>query len=282
MPPYPYRKITKEEVIEDYNNLLSSEFKLFSPVGNKALDFFFQRERSMTQYKTKVSALEAWNNDKTRKSLETTALRLYGDQEYERRMRETLNVIYPTYQFRPILAKYVYNILGANKILDPFSGWGGRLIGATSLGLEYIGIDNNKNLKKPYEGLIKTLDLKNVKMVIADSTKVDFNKYDYDFIFTSPPYFELEAKKPVETYSHMKEYQDYNDFMSNLIIPVFSNSFKSLKKGGKMALNIPKLMYDNGIKQIFGKYNRILKIPIQNRFSGGDVKRFISIYVWIK
>ena len=59
--------------------------------------------------------------------------------------------------FKPTIAKYLYKQLNAQKVLDPCAGWGGRLLGAMALGIDYIGFDTNQMLRPCYGKMMDAL-----------------------------------------------------------------------------------------------------------------------------
>jgi tRNA1(Val) A37 N6-methylase TrmN6 len=182
-------------------------------------------------------------------------------------------------QFKPYIAVYIYQKFKPKRILDISAGWGDRLISAMSQNIDYIGIDSNINLRKPYNEMIN--DFKNkseskVKMIFSKSENVNYSSLPpYDMIFTSPPYFTLEK------YQNMKEYKDYDDFINSYFIPTINKSFNHLLKGGYLILNMPEKMYIS-IKPLLGSA-KILKMPIRNRFAYKSNKpRTENIYYWKK
>ena len=93
--------------------------------------------------------------------------------------------------FDPVLCELMYDwfVPKGGKILDPFAGGSVRGIVAEEMGFHYDGIElseeqvlaNKKQSKKP-------------NWIIGDSDKeIFFLDGDYDFIFTCPPYYDLEV-----------------------------------------------------------------------------------------
>ena len=93
--------------------------------------------------------------------------------------------------FDPVLCELMYDwfVPKGGKILDPFAGGSVRGIVAEEMGFHYDGIElseeqvlaNKKQSKKP-------------NWIIGDSDKeIFFLDNDYDFIFTCPPYYDLEV-----------------------------------------------------------------------------------------
>jgi hypothetical protein len=179
--------------------------------------------------------------------------------------------------FKPLIAMDVYCKYEPKCILDFTMGWGGRLVGACALDVpKYIGIDYNKQLKEPYNGLckfLKPLTKTNVQLFFKDALKVDYSKLDYDMVLTSPPYYN------VETYGNSRE-KSKEKWDTEFYIPIFTKTFKYLKKGGHYCLNIPEEVYENVAIKVLGNSATKIPLPKSKRFSRESYHEFI--YVWIK
>jgi hypothetical protein len=190
--------------------------------------------------------------------------------------------------FKPSVAKWIYCKLGAKNILDFSAGWGGRLVGAMVLpNTTYIGIDTNKDLKKGYDKMIAEMGVaKRARMIYADSAKVDYSKLNYDTVFTSPPYFTLEK------YEDMPSYETREAFNEDFYFPVLRKVWSGLKRGGKLALNIPHKGGGGDMlgdaETVLGKPNDRFELPLakggkQDQARGraaGGYKEYV--YVWVK
>ena len=184
--------------------------------------------------------------------------------------------------FKPLTAMEIYSRFKPTSVLDFTMGWGGRLVGACALDVSnYIGIDLNKQLKEPYQRMVKLLNKlgtkTKIKLMFKDALKVDYSKLDYDCVLTSPPYYN------VEVYEGMEPKKD-EEWEQEFYIPLFSVTYKHLKKGGHYILNIPKDLYENVCIELFGKAD--IKIPLKkkghpkNSKTEKDYTEFI--YVWNK
>ena len=113
--------------------------------------------------------------------------------------------------------------------------------------------------------------------MFKDALKVDYSKLDYDCVLTSPPYYNVEIYEGTEAKSD-------EEWEEKFYIPLFSETYKHLKRGGHYILNIPKDLYDNVCVPLFGKAN--VKIPLKkkahpkNSLTEKDYNEFI--YVWKK
>lgn len=140
--------------------------------------------------------------------------------------------------FKASTAKYLYKKFGAISVLDPTMGWGGRMLGATSLGINYIGFDTNIDLRPGYENMIDDLNLENVKLFWETSLNEEIIKtLDYDMVLTSPPYENLEL------YQHMTPWETEDQFYKEFLIPLMDLCMKYLKPGGHNCWNMSPKMY---------------------------------------
>jgi len=183
--------------------------------------------------------------------------------------------------FKPLISMEIYHEFKPKTILDPTMGWGGRLLGACVLDIhKYIGIDLNKNLKIPYEKMTKHLKELGTKTIIdlrfQDALTVDYSKLDYDMVFTSPPYYNIE------TYTGMKRMKK-EEWNENFYKPLFEKTYRHMKKG-YFILNIPIEVYEDVCIGLLGKANRLIPLNIQKRGQSGKTKINYKeyIYVWKK
>lgn len=138
--------------------------------------------------------------------------------------------------FKPTIAMNVYSQVKATAVLDPCAGWGGRLLGAVAMGLKYVGIDTNVALKPAYDEMMTTLGITST-MLWQDALSVDFSAIDYDCVLTSPPYVNLEI------YEGMTPFQSDFAFYKNFLIPLLDKCRASIRRGGKVCINISPKMY---------------------------------------
>lgn len=122
--------------------------------------------------------------------------------------------------FKPLLAAYIYKTnLGDIEnptVFDPSAGFGGRLLGFKLVypNGKYIACEPNIKTYVELLNLVDELKLTNVE--IHNCKFEDFNiDFNYDFAFTSIPYFDLE------TYSNPVKYNNFehwkNTFMNKIL-----------------------------------------------------------------
>ena len=185
--------------------------------------------------------------------------------------------------FKSTTAKYLYQKYNATSVLDPTAGWGGRMLGAWALGIDYTGIDTNINMKSAYDGMIEMLNNKTpaifeqpkIEMLWQSALDVDFSNIDYDFVLTSPPYVNLEI------YEHMEPWDSDEKFYIDFFIPLWQKCMDNIKPGGTICFNISPKMYEDAVS--FG-------LPVcedeedlkQQLGQQTGKKKQDKIYIWFK
>src|SRR5699024_1002206 len=135
---------------------------------------------------------------------------------------------------------------------DPCCGWGIRMLTSAEKGLVDIGNEVNHGLVNKLnefgEDINKVKDFK--YEVIEQGAEVYLNTLEnnVDFIFTSPPYFDLEVYKGSEGITE----QGYEGWLENFIRPLLKNCYSYIKKGKYVAINIKNskkhLLYDDTVR----------------------------------
>ena len=135
--------------------------------------------------------------------------------------------------FDPALCEVIYHWFcpQGGKILDPFAGGSVRGIVANYLGYKYTGIDiRQEQIDSNREQGINILPINNQpNWYVADTNEfLDDFRDTFDFVFSCPPYADLEV------YSNLKgdiSNMNYNDFL-NAYESIIFKSCNLLKIGG--------------------------------------------------
>jgi len=147
-------------------------------------------------------------------------------------------------QFKPLVAKTIYDMTEANTVLDTSCGWGDRLAGFfASNAKEYYGSDPNPNTYKQYKKQVeeysKFFPNKKVKIWNCGAEDLPYDELpDIDCAFTSPPYFSTEQynkggeKEENQSWFKFNEYEKWRD---DFYLPVAE---KTLSKSKFMLVNI--------------------------------------------
>ena len=142
-------------------------------------------------------------------------------------------------QFKPNVAKAIYQMTDAKRVLDTSCGWGDRLAGFfASDAEEYIGCDPNPNTFKQYLKQIEVYNSflakpKKVTIYNCGAEDLPWDKIDnIDCAFTSPPYFSTERyneggdKEENQSWFKFDEYSKWRD---DFYLPVSQKSFERSK-----------------------------------------------------
>jgi hypothetical protein len=283
--------LTEKDVLEDFNKLREigcKYHKELSIIGNKVVNKYTLIERLNTKGKQNVNFYDLYQNREFFKSKPFVNKML----DYYKRHREGYNeakiffrisnLYYSAISiFKPLIAMKIYCMYNPTSVLDFTMGWGGRLVGACALDVSnYIGIDNNKNLREPYNKMTAFLNKHsktNIELYFQDALSIDYSKLNYDLVLTSPPYYNIETYGTEHGSSENKTKEKWD---SEFYVPIFDRTFKYLKNGGHYCLNIPKELYVNVAIKVLGKANTRLILPKSKRNNDEKYEEFI--YIWQK
>lgn len=212
-------------------------------------DQFTDDQRMIAQNKkSTMSPINLWNSKEELSKLlnkmidEKEEITSYNIREYIYKLKYECN------SFKLTLASSIYWLFNAKKILDISAGWGDRLLAAIAHYADrYLGVDPNTDLIKGHTDIIKTLTkhrdtsiLKNKYEVIPlkfESSEFILEKEEFDLIFTSPPYFDLEIYTEKEGQS-INSFPDFQSWIINFLFVSLKKAWNSLTIGGNMVIHI--------------------------------------------
>lgn len=255
-----HKLIGNKELNRDLKNL-----KKFKAVENKnnfygnPFLYHFQFKNLLNCKREKGKTIYEIYNDKTAwdKLIDSTRKRNRGGRTAAGNVFECFRInLGSIVMFKSTTAKYLYKKYNAKSVLDPTAGWGGRMLGAWALDINYTGIDTNTNMTSAYNSMMEYLDNYNefnnplikeervgkLQMIWQSALDVDFSKLDYDFVLTSPPYVNLEI------YEHMEAWNSDEAFYKGFFIPLWQKCVDNIKAGGHVCFNISPKMYDDAVK----------------------------------
>lgn len=251
-------------------------------IGNNFL-YHFQFKNLLKCYRndTKRTIYDIYNDNKQwSKLLDNTIKRKRKGKTFANNVYECFRVnLGSIVMFKSTTAKYLYKKYNATSVLDPTAGWGGRMLGAWALGIDYTGIDTNIEMKLAYNNMIDFLykinNISKLQMIYDDCINVDFSNIDYDFVLTSPPYINLEI------YEHMKLYTSEVSFYKDFLYPLFCKCMDNIKVNGHVCFNISPKMYDDAIK--YGlPLAHMQEDLLQQLGQQKNKKKQDKIYIWKK
>lgn len=281
------RDYSENQIDNDFERLkrLPSVFSTQSSLaGLKFVDFFTFPERLNCKGKRGLSFYDVYlnRNNLTTPYIERFILSEKINHPKNNEQKLWYSIFRQNYgsinTMRPSVARYIFGKYKAKKILDPCAGWGSRLVAAMSLPeTTYIGIDTNIDLLPYYTFLINKLQAQDrTNMIWNDASQVDFSLIKYDFVFTSPPYYNLEK------YNHMPDYPTREEFNQRFWFPLLKKLVKNIAKGGIIALNIPAQMYLDTVPILGEATESVPMFKSAKQYKRENPDKYIEqIYIWI-
>ena len=264
-------------------NLMSSR----SRIGNNIVDYFTFTQRLETKGKYNINFYEFVENieEFKKKKFIQNMLTYYKEVKNKNNtkneyivMKEVYNICISAINIiRPLVYMEIYTKYKPKCILDFCAGWGGAAVAASTLNIEkYIGIEINSNLVKPYEKLVEYLNNRNstttIEMIFDNALNIDYSKFKYDFVFTSPPYYFIQK------YENNVEYETKREMDEKFYKPLFTNTYNGLQPGGYYIINVCKEVYENVLIKLFGKAHE--NYPYKKSKRQNDYNEIV--YVWQK
>jgi hypothetical protein len=148
--------------------------------------------------------------------------------------------------FLPSRAKVLYDryVPEEGVVFDYAFGWGSRALGALASNKvkRYIGVDPNTQTFDDVYGMLRKLCATNeihnkCELNCVGSENFVLQKNSVDFVFSSPPYFNLEIYSNEETQSVAK-FPKYELWLEHFVRPTIRNIAQGLKVGGRLGINV--------------------------------------------
>ena len=292
--PILLQELDKEiKLLKDWlNDPQQYPIKEHSCIGNKIVDYFTFGQRLETKGKYNVNYFEFIQNKEyfSQKKFIQTMVTYYEEYKNKQKKKNSYLVWKEIYNIcisainiiRPLVYMKIYMKYKPTCILDFCAGWGGAMVGASFCNIpKYIGIEINKSLEPCYQELETFLiskkvlkpEITEISMKFEDALTVDYSQLNYDFVFTSPPYYFIQKYKDNALYNNSKQEMD-----EQFYIPLFSKTFLHLKQGGTYILNINQEIYNRVCIPLLGEAQDSFFYQKRKRQNNYQEKS----YVWIK
>lgn len=204
---------------------------------------------------------------------------------------------YRVSNFKPTIAKYIYEKYSPkeSKVLDPCTGYGGRLLGAlcSSNVREYVGTDpderqilGNAKMGEDVLKYVKHKDYVDIHLLALPFEEFNLEPY-FDLVFTSPPYFDKEKYSDDDTQSYIR-YPTYDEWKDGFLYTLISNSYCALKRGGYFAINVAGTTIVEDTTEyattLFRHAPEVKKMRLSKVLGHGNTGTFKleNIYIWRK
>ena len=248
---FPFPKMTDESILKEFKKLCNcnqqdafsnGEIKNSNSCGTNIIKHFcgelFYNSRGNQK---SFSCIDVFNDDeKLRKVLKNRMgwshdndnvpyLFAMSDSMLIQGMRSS-GLAYSVSQFKPVIAKYLFSRFNAKRVFDYSAGWGARCLGAMSLGIEYFAVDpltaNAVSSMQHFLG--------GSGAILGQCSEDAFDVPPCDFVFSSPPYFDLETYSSDSTQS-IHKYEDYGTWLKNYWKPTVENCLNIMTSDGKFS-----------------------------------------------
>ena len=242
---YSPHNITSQD-LKNFNGLIIVENKTIKRLG-KVSDYFQEQHRiAAKRYDEDKSALDYWeeNNELTRHQV-------------------SKNIKECTTFCGTIICVFI-KLFKSKRILDFSSGWGDRLFATMTYDNKiksYYGIDPNKKLHTGYKNMIKTFVPKfsqqkyNMICGCAEETIKNIDE-EFDLVFTSPPYFNLE-KYSDDSSQSINKFPKFEDWYNKFLLESITQAFDKLVDHGILAININNTKDHNIIDRLIKDMNNL-------------------------
>lgn len=288
-PPYPLKEYTKEEVVKTFYKLKKADYTQYIDTAREVIEkwddykypyskyglgvidtptgahsfinvsnYFMQDLRLACNSYGFISPIARWNEGTSREIWASLGPLWRGVNSTKdlspQSIVEALRLgTYVATQFKPLVAKIIYDMTEAKTVLDTSMGWGDRLAAFyASNATHYIGCDPNPNTFARYKNMIEFFDgltggKKTVQIYRCGAENLPWDKIEnVDCAFTSPPYFSTERYNEggeFENEQSWAKYNTYEEWRDGFFLPVSQRSFESLNDNGVLLVNIfdPKI-----------------------------------------
>ena len=255
-----------------------------SKLGCNIVDHYFFAERLITVGKKLINFLEFVENIeyyKTKKYIQTLLTFCEENNRYSGSMLKRYYYIYGLCfgrinAFKITNALAIYKRYNPTRVIDPFAGFGGRMVGAVMANIEYRGYDLNAYMEASYAQLLDDFSSDvgtKASVSFCDSSTIDYEEivktYPYDMVFTSPPYKNIEIYRCSEKQTPA--------WWSEFYYRVFLRTWNGLAPGGYFVININQEVYEESLVSLFGECIEKILLTKTRKNSYNEY-----IYTWIK
>jgi tRNA1(Val) A37 N6-methylase TrmN6 len=255
---FPYYRLSSHQIRQDLSTLLAKDPRsvfngrdLRTSNAGLRLANSFQPSMWGSRVNRYHSPMQVFRDDKLfRKAIERS-FRIWPDRfgaspSCMRRILKTYPGAASVSNYRPMIAKAIiskYCPLDGT-VVDFAAGFGGRLLGAIASHRNYVGIEPNHSQVKGFLRMSKALRSQGFGLPrltflhgTAESKLFRMKSASVELVFSSPPFFNWEHYSRSRRQS-FRQYPTYQMWLEGFLHPAISQSFRILKSGGHLALNV--------------------------------------------
>lgn len=244
-----WKSLVQKEVIKD-GEVLPIDTR--SRPGHKILDHYMSHFWDVKNHKG-VSVRSLFTQQHLEKALFTNLLMHSTPYPTEiRRMLVMTAGLGNVTKYRTITSKAIVQYFGAKRVLDPCTGWGGRMLGTLAAAEDtyYCGCEPDENTCNGLMNILsdecipgdvtKRADIWNdpIEKLLPNLQKEE----KYDMILTSPPYFNLELYTSGE--QSTMAYPTWDTWVDKWLTPVILGCLACLKPTGTSCWSVKNFQSD--------------------------------------
>jgi len=200
-----------------------------------------------------------------------------------------INKISLVKDFPPIIARRFAKRFGVSQescVLDPCGGWGGRMLGISSICDYYTCFEPST---KTYQGLKRLARwIQDIRPTFQATVhhlpfeEATLPKSTFDFAITSPPYYDTELYSDESTNS-CNRYSTWDAWVDGFYLPMICKTMDALKPGKVFLLNIGTKRYrmDYPLKRLATTY-RIKQVSRNPGLMGENEDRNSEVFYTIQ
>jgi tRNA1(Val) A37 N6-methylase TrmN6 len=248
---------------------------------NNVTDLFTECVRINCSFANKESPLVYWNKNK--QSIMSKMASPFNIKKFRDYM--FTNVRFCN-NFRVSVALTVLRMFNARKWLDISAGWGDRLLAAIGHGVDvYVSVDPNADLHTHYHDMINTLVTPAKRgnfIVLNDGFETAIiPKHNYDIVFSSPPFFDLEVYSQCPKDS-LIAHPTIDAWYTDFLIVSLKKAYDLLNQGGHMVLYMGEGIGTKYISDMILYLNTLMQFDGAIYYYYDNAATARCMYVWTK
>lgn len=245
-----WESLVKKQVIEKDGNIISIDTR--TRPGHKILDHHMPHFYDVKNYKG-ISVKGLFTQEMLEKALITNLSMHSTPYKSEiRRMLTMTGGLGNVTKYRTVTSKSIIQFYKAKRVLDPCSGWGGRLLGCLASGDDYyyVGCEPDPNTAKGLNNILAdptiSATVRSRGMIIEKPAEFALSELEqmekFDMVLTSPPYFNLELYTAGEQSTNI--YNTWDSWTEKWLKKVILGCLSCLKEGGVSCWSVKNFKSD--------------------------------------
>jgi 16S rRNA G966 N2-methylase RsmD len=220
--------------------------------GHKILDHFMPHFYDVKNYKG-MSVRNLFSQESIEKALlQNLQMHSTPYKSEIRRMIVMTGGLGNVTKYRTVTSKAIVQYYQAKRVLDPCTGWGGRMLGslAASDSTFYVGCEPDPNTAKGLRGILEDtaipLTVRSRGKIIEKPAELSLSEVadmeKFDLVLTSPPYFNLELYTAGDQSTVL--YKKWEDWTEKWLKVVILGCLKCLKENGVSCWSVKNFKSD--------------------------------------